>query len=106
MADLTVPKPHSLRLSRDLEAQVRAYAKSLAGPGKGSRIPMGRALVTLIEAGLKSVQAGSSPKDAMLLALKELDPEWSGRPLRDFSPLSNATRSGRNPLEILQERRG
>jgi hypothetical protein len=101
-----IPKPHSLRLSRDLDARVRAYAKSISKPGSASRLPLGRALVALIEAGLNSVQADRSPKDGMLLALHELDPEWTGRRLQDFEPLAVTTRSGKSPLQILEDRRG
>lgn len=101
----SLPKPHSLRLNRDLDARVRAFARTLSGPGRSSRVPLNRALITLLEAGLNAVQTIPSPKDGMRRALQELDPEWSGERLRDFEPLPATTRSGKTPVEILLERR-
>jgi hypothetical protein len=106
MGAQTVPKPQSLRLPRDLDAQVRVFAQTLSRKEPGGRIPMNKALLTLVEAGLKSLQADPSPKAAMLMALHELDPEWSGGRLGDFEPVTVATRSGRSPVQVLLDRRG
>ena len=105
MAAQPLPKPQSLRLSRELDAKVRQFARSLA-PGEATRrIPMNQALVALIEAGLSARHAETSPKEGMRLALQELDPEWSGRPLADLEPVAVKTRSGRSPVQVLLDRR-
>jgi hypothetical protein len=106
MVAVTVPKPHSLRLPRAIDTQVRAYALSLARHEHAARIPIGRALVTLVEAGLKSIHTATSPKNGLNLVLRELDPDWSGNPLRDVEPVAASTRSGKTPVELLLERRG
>lgn len=102
----SLPKPHSLRLNRDLDNRVRAFARTLSGPGQSSRVPLNRALIALLEAGLNSLQVAPSPKNGMLQVLQELDPEWSGNRLRDLEPLPVATRSGKSPVQMLLERRG
>jgi len=100
------PKPQSLRLTRDLDAQVRVFAKSIARSENAARIPMNKALLALVEAGLKSIKSDPSPKEGMLMALYELDPEWSGARLRDFEPIAVTTRSGKSPVQVLLDRRG
>jgi len=107
MGDVSLPKPHSLRLSRATEAQVRAFARTLARE-KAVRIPMGKALATLVEAGLNSLRAAASPspREGLLLALRELDPAWSGKIPQDREAIPVTTTSGRTPVEILLERRG
>ena len=99
-------KPHSLRLPKELDAQVRAYARTLATPGATARVPLVRALITLIEAGLRSVQPPPSSREALVLAMRELDPGWTGHRLADLEPVKVTPRSGRDPLEILKGRRG
>ena len=99
------PKPQSLRLPREVDAEVRVFARTLTRGGSTSRIPMNKALVVLVEAGLSTLHAGPSAQEGLRLALKELDPEWSGAPLADFEPIPVATRSGMTPVEILLDRR-
>jgi len=106
MTSQPLPKPQSLRLPRDLDARVRVFAKSLSRKENGARIAMNKALLTLVEAGLTSLQTDPSPKAGMLMALHELDPEWSGTRLGDFEPVAVTTLSGRSPVQILLDRRG
>ena len=106
MASQSLPNPQSLRLPRDLDAQVRVFAKSISRKENGARINMNKALLALIEVGLKSLQTDPSPKAGMLMALHELDPEWSGARLGDFEPVAVTTQSGRSPVQVLLDRRG
>ena len=55
MASQSLPNPQSLRLPRDLDAQVRVFAKSISRKENGARINMNKALLALAPPGSGTV---------------------------------------------------